>query len=107
MGSNISKEDLKSWLSKNNWKYKGKTKHEHWIYEMEKFNISAPLSINFHITKGSGIKDYTLNQICNIMKISKKQLINSIREQKKYTEEELINFYLSSENNSISSYNIK
>lgn len=93
MGSNISGKDLRIWMLKNNWEYKGKTKHEQWVYEIEEIKISAPLTINFNVKKGLGIHEYTLKQIAEIMKISKEELVDSIRRNKKYSLEELCSFY--------------
>lgn len=92
MGVNISEKDLKSWMLKNFWFFISKSKHEKWMFILENYNIRKPLTINFNVNKGIGIKDYTFKQVANIMKISKNELIKSIREKKKFSEEELINF---------------
>ncbi len=75
MGSNVEVRKLKQFLKKNNWNFVRVKKHEVWIYkDIEK------IIINTHRSKGQGVAENTLKDIAKIMNISKKELIEKIKQ---------------------------
>lgn len=89
MGSNISPDQLKTWLRNNYWKHNRTKKHEIWDLYIEDEETGVVLlqgvvTINMHRSKGSGIAERMLETIAKKMNMTKNQLVSLIREKKEY-----------------------